>query len=104
MECGRKVGVIMSQRFVDEGNRYLVEEDGTRVEREPDEFIVRKSYISQTIVTNTSGTALELQLLLDIPQGTLPLKTCEYTQIINIRLDPYMSKSYERHFYAPTNG
>ena len=51
-----------------------------------EEFVVNKPYICQTVVTNTSGTPLELQILVDIPQGTIPLRSHEYTQISNITL------------------
>jgi len=40
-----------------------------------EEFVVKKPYIAQTVVTNTSGTPLELQILLDIPKGTIPLQS-----------------------------
>jgi hypothetical protein len=56
------------------------------------------------VINNTSGTPLELQVLLDIPRGTIPLRSHEYTQIVNIRIDPYSSQSYERHFYIPEEG
>ena len=52
------------------------------------------------MTNNTSGTTLELQVLLDIPKGTLPLKRYENTQITNISLDPYISnhlKSISMH-------
>jgi hypothetical protein len=45
-----------------------------------------------------------LQLLLDIPQGSLPLCSHEYTQITNITLDPFSSQSFERLFYFPEEG
>lgn len=41
---------------------------------------------------------------MDIPQGTIPLKSFENTQILNIVLEPYVSKSYERYFYGPEEG
>ena len=66
--------------------------------------MTKKPYIAKTIVTNTSGTVLELQILMDIPQGTIPLKSFENTQILNIILEPYVSKSYERYFYGPEEG
>ncbi len=84
----------MNQRFYDPANRYIYEEDGTQVEKEIVEFIIGKPYVVQTVVTNTSGTKLELQLLLDIPKGAIPLKSHEYTQIVNRKLDPYISATY----------
>lgn len=99
-----KYGVLMNQRFYDPLNRYSYEEDGTQVEREIEEFIIGKPYIVQTVITNTSGTNLELQILLDIPQGAIPLKNHEYTQIVNTKLEPYISKTFERCFYLPAIG
>lgn len=55
-------------------------------------------------MNNTSGTPLELQVLLDIPNGTIPLRSHEYTQIINISISPYSSQSFERYFYIPEEG
>lgn len=65
----------MNQRYIDSSDRYFVEEDGTNIEREVEEFVTKKPYIAKTIVTNTSGTVLELQILMDIPQGTIPLRS-----------------------------
>jgi hypothetical protein len=81
----------LNQRYIDPANEYTYEEDGTEVEREVNEFIVKKPYISQTVVTNTSGFPLELQILLDIPKGTIPLKSHEYTQITNVNVDRFSS-------------
>lgn len=57
----------MSQRFYDPENQYYYEEDGTQVEKEIREFVRKKPYCVQTLITNTSGTSLELQTLVDIP-------------------------------------
>lgn len=104
MAYNRKFGVLINQRFIDPVNKFSYEEDGTEIEKEVEEFIVRKPYIAQTVVTNTSGTTLELQVLLDIPKGTIPLKSHEYTQITNISINAFSSISFERFFYAPTEG
>ncbi len=68
------------------------------------EFIVRKVYSYQTVVTNTSGTNLELQLLLDIPEGSIPVESHEYTQIKSVNISPYSTSSFERSFYFPHEG
>ena len=66
--------------------------------------MVNKPYISQTVVTNTSGTPLELQILLDIPKGTIPLCSHEYTQIVNITLAAFTSQEFTRLFYCSSEG
>lgn len=68
-----KFGVLINQRFFNPDERYTYEDDGTQIQKLVDEFIVKKSYSLQTVVTNTSGTNLELQLLMDIPSGAIPL-------------------------------
>lgn len=83
---------------------YTVEEDGTRIEKEVEEFIVERPYICQTVVTNTSGTPLQLQILLDIPKGTIPLCSHEYTQVISMTLNQFTSQEFKRFFYAPSEG
>ena len=104
LDYARKFGVLMNQRFFDPMDRVVYEEDGTEVEKEVEEFILGKPYISQTVISNPSGTPLQLQVLLDIPKGTIPLTSHEYTQVVSTRLDPFASTSYERFFYAPAEG
>lgn len=47
---------------------------------------------------------LELQLLIDIPEGSIPLQSHEMTRIQSINLQPYSTLSFERHFYFPNTG
>ena len=70
----KKFGVFLNQRFFNPNDQYSYEDDGTRVEKSVDEYIVRRPYCLQTLITNTSGTNLELQLLIDLPTGAIPLK------------------------------
>lgn len=69
-----------------------------------EEFIVKKAYTLQTVVTNTSGTNLELQLLMDVPSGAIPLMSHEYVQIVNEQINSYSTRSFERYFYFPKEG
>lgn len=104
VEHTKKFGVLMNQRFFDPANRKAYEEDGTEYDREVEEFVIRHEYLLQTVVSNTSGTPLELQLMLDIPRGALPLRSNEYTRIANVSLQPFSFQSFERYFYFPEEG
>ena len=95
---------MINQRFFDPNDQFIYEEDGTAIEKEVDEFIVRKLYTFQTVVTNTSGTNLELQMLMDVPQGAIPLMSHEYTQILNQTVSAYSTVSFNRSFYFPKEG
>ena len=66
---------MLNQRFFNPDDMYYYEDDGTRIEKEVKQFLISKTYMLQTLVTNTSGSQLELQLLIDIPKGSLPLSS-----------------------------
>jgi hypothetical protein len=92
---------VLNQRFFDPKNRYSYDEEGNQVEKEVETFLIQKPYAVQTLITNISGSNLELQLLMDIPEGSIPLLSHEQTQIINVSLPAYNTKSFERTFYFP---
>ena len=96
--------VSLNQRFFDPKNRYIFDEEGTQIEKEVSTFLIQKPYTVQTLITNLSGSNLELQLLMDIPEGSIPLLSHEQTQIINVSLPAYNTKSFEREFYFPEEG
>ena len=60
-----------------------------------------RPYTIQTILTNISGSTLEVQLLMDIPEGAIPLKSHEQTQILNVSIQAYNTRTFERQFYFP---
>lgn len=79
----QKQGILVSNRFIDPNDKYIYEEDGSRIDKEVDEFIAGKEYCVETLVTNLSSLNVEMQLLMDIPVGSLPLETKLYTQVKN---------------------
>ena len=66
---------MVNHRFFDPKDQYMYEDDGTRMEKEVKQFIYLTPYSLETVVTNISGTELDIQLLIDIPQGAIPLMT-----------------------------
>ena len=67
-------------------------------------FIKSKIYALQTVVTNTSVATLDLQLLVDIPQGSLPISSAEYTKIVSEVVGSYSVKTFTHLFYFPNEG
>lgn len=106
MDYISKFGITLNHRFYDPYDQFIYTEDGLKEEKcvPNDEFKPLKIYSIQTIITNTSGNSLELQILLDIPAGSVPLQTTEYTQITNISISSYSTKSFVRNFYFPAEG
>lgn len=95
---------MLNQRLFDHKNRYIYDDDGSQKDRELSTFMVQKPYTLQTIVSNISGFPLETQLLIDIPEGAIPLRTHEETQITNLTIPAYNTQAFERLFYFPKEG
>ena len=55
----------------------------------------------QVIVTICSPNQQELQVLVEIPSGSIPVTTNDYTRSYNVILDPYSTKLIEYFFYFP---
>lgn len=99
-----KYGVLINQRISDPNDEYEYEEDGTMLEKRVGEFIKDKPYYLKTVVTNTSTANLELQILIDIPQGSIPIGSNEYTQVISEVIGAYQTRSFQNGFYFPKAG
>jgi len=57
---------------------------------------------TKVIVTNCSAARHELQVLVEIPSGSIPVTTNDYTKTHNIILDPFSTKPIEYYFYFPS--
>jgi hypothetical protein len=101
-----KVDILAAQRFFDPSNRYdYSEEDPSiRIEKDIVEYVVNKIYGCQVIVTNCSITRQDFQVLVEIPEGSIPVNTPEYTKSHTITLDPYTTRTFEYYFYFPLPG
>jgi len=69
-----------------------------------DEFVKGVAYGCQVVVTNPTSAPRQLELLLQIPQGALPLQRGFETKGKALRLDPYGTASVEYGFYFPEAG
>jgi hypothetical protein len=49
-------------------------------------------------------TKYDFQVLVEVPSGSIPVETVDYTKNHNITLDPYTTKTIEFFFYFPTPG
>ena len=73
-------------------------------EKEPTKFFVNTPYIQKTIITNISNKNLLVELLMQIPEGALPITSDEYTVIENVNLKKFQSQIFTQIFYFPQEG
>ena len=69
-----------------------------------DEFLVHTVYGCQVVLTNPTSTPQKLDLLLQIPLGSLPVQSGFYTRGVHVALPSYGTKTIEYRFYFPAEG
>ena len=96
--------VLVSQNFFRHGDRHRLE-DGEQVDKfVSDEFLVHTVYGCQVVVTNPTSTRQKLNVLIQIPQGAIPVLNGEATRTVHLSLEPYHTQTLEVHFYFPVAG
>jgi autotransporter-associated beta strand protein len=96
--------LLVSQNFYRQGDRYR-EEDNERFDKYvTDEFLAGVVYGANIVVTNPASSPQKLDLLLQIPQGALPVLGSKATDSKALRLEAYTTKTFEYFFYFPASG
>lgn len=91
--------ILVAQQYVD------IEHQDDR-ENDIEEFLTNHIYISRTIITNVSPNKLEFDVLLQIPEGALPIGKSPYQKSYSLSLDGYTTSpsKLEHKFYFPQPG
>lgn len=102
--ASERVPVLVSQNyFRDDDRRRWV--DGEEVDKYvTGEFLVNVVYSCQAVLTNPTSTNQKLDLLLQVPRGSVPVRSGFYTQGKHVELSSYATESLEYAFYFPAPG
>jgi len=105
-EPNLKPEIMLSQRIYDPKDRYMYseEEPDLKVEKLIDEYIIDKIYGCQTIITNSSISSQEFQILLEIPEGAIPVYYNDYSKSHSRNVSSFHTESMEFFFYFPQPG
>jgi hypothetical protein len=96
--------ILVSQNAFRHGDRHQVIE-GERVDKfVAGEFVVHTVYGCQVVVTNPTSSRQRLTVLLQVPQGAIPVLGGRTTRSVRVTLDPYRTQSIDYHFYFPRPG
>jgi len=98
-----KPEILISQRFFDPKDRYTQQEDdpGVEIEKEVDQYVINKIYGCKVTVTNVSVASQEVQILIEIPEGSIPVHQIDYTKSHTVKLPSSGNSTIEAHFYFP---
>jgi hypothetical protein len=97
--------ILISQRFYDPFDRFIHSADGqTKMLKNVKEFLVGKLYNSRVAITNSSETRHEINLVTEIPQGSVPVFSLEYMKSTTLTIEPLSTEVIEFFFYFPSEG
>ena len=96
--------VLVSQNFFRHGDRHQMVQ-GERVDKfVTEEFQVHTVYGCQVVLTNPSSATQKVDVLMQVPEGALPVMNGFYTRSHYIRLEPHGTRRFEFYFYFPDAG
>jgi len=103
-EASEKLPLLASQHYFDPDDRYRYEGAERADKYIEDEFLINHAYACRTVFSNPTSAHRKLEVLLQIPQGALPLKKGFYTRSIALNMEPYATQTLEYYFYFPKTG
>jgi hypothetical protein len=96
--------ILVSQNYYRSGQQYK-HIDGEQVDNfVTDEFLVGEVYACHIVVTNPTSAKRKLQVLVQVPRGSIPLAGGRYTRAFYIELEPYRTQTFDYFFYFPQPG
>jgi hypothetical protein len=93
--------LLVSQSFFRHGDRYRQEGNEKFEKYVTTEFLTGSTYGANLVVTNPTSSPVKAVVLLQIPQGALPVLGSKATHSKQLRLEPYTTQTFEYHFYFP---
>lgn len=96
--------ILVSQNFYKLNDRYRQVGNRKLDKFITDEFVVNTVYGCQVAVTNPTSSPQTLSLILQVPQGALPVRNSKYTHRQAIDLKPFTTQTHNYFFYFPSAG
>lgn len=96
-----QAGLLVSQSFFRHGDRYRQEGNEKFEKYVTEEFLTGTVYGANVVVTNPTSSPVKAVVLLQIPQGALPVLGSKATDSRRLRLEPYTTQTFEYAFYFP---
>lgn len=96
--------LLVSQNFFRASDRYRYENGEKFDKYVTDEFLTHVVYGCQVVMTDPTSSPLKLDVLLQIPQGAIPVNSGFFARSKPVRLSPYSTTTLEYYFYFPAPG
>ncbi|MHC4404176.1 MAG: hypothetical protein ACYTG0_31365 [Planctomycetota bacterium] len=102
--AAEKTPILVSQNFFRHGDRYRHVGNEKVDKFVTDEFLTHTVYGCQIVVTNPTSSRQKLDVLLQMPVGSIPVSNGKFTRTLHVDLQPYHTQTLEYYFYFPVAG
>ncbi len=96
--------ILISQHYFREDDRYRYEGNERHDNYVRGELLIHTTYVCQVVLTNPTSAPQKLDLLMQLPQGALPVNNGFFTKGQVVSLSPYSTFTHEYAFYFPHPG
>ncbi|MGB2500164.1 MAG: hypothetical protein ACPIA2_10725 [Mariniblastus sp.] len=96
--------VLVSENFFQKNDRYRYE-NGVRFDKFVNgDFLAHTLYGSQVVLTNPTSTPMNVELLMQIPSGSMTSSGSRETRTVLMSLEAFSTATFEYAFYFPEAG
>ncbi len=99
--AAQKTPILVSQNFFRADDRYRHEGNERFDKFVTDEFLISVVYGAQIVVTNPTSSPQKLEVLLQVPRGSMPVSNGLYTRTVSADLGAFSTRTFEYYFYFP---
>jgi hypothetical protein len=85
-------------------NLYLANADTTAPAVKRQELVIGVPYRDRVVLTNPTGNPMRVQILMQIPQGAIPLEAGRSVTVRDFQLAPFSTQETSHVFYFPSAG
>jgi len=85
-------------------NMYLASADTTAKPVNRQELVIATAYRNRVVLTNPTGNPMRVQILMQIPQGAIPLEAGRNVTVREFQLAPFSTQETSHVFYFPAAG
>lgn len=96
--------VLIVQNFFDPNDRYATINGEYGEKYIEEEFLNRKVYGCNYIVTNIGSSPQRIEVLIQVPVGAIPVRNGSVTKSVYMDVSSYTTQSGEFYFYFPRTG
>ena len=66
--------------------------------------MINRVYVHETIVSNISSKTINIEILIQIPEGSIPVFSSEYTRTVNASIEQFHTSRFLTYFYFSSEG